>query len=373
VKIFELLKRGNAEIVKADEGDIVRRAEIIFNTIVQLRPFLTLFHLTPNTTAPFIALGGLTGTKKIQVNLTDHAFWLGSSRFFDGILEFRDYGIKVSVERRDYREDQPILMPYYPWTEDVPFKGFPIDTTDKVVMFSGGAMYKTEGGGNKYFNILKQIMDKHPELVFFYAGSGNKSRFEAFISDNGYQDRMFLLGQRNDINEVFKNSDIYYSTYPLFGGLMSQYAAINGIPILAFGTDEIESVVCTKKLVHFTFQDEKELIREADLLIENPYYRRERGTFFKDLCTNQEEFRVRMKKWIECGEKTKRNKETTTIDYDAFCEQYVERINNGSQGLGIELMLLRRCPNALSWKMWMNILLNLPEVVRVAKMRKSIS
>ena len=372
-KIFKLLEDNHAKIFKVDNLSILEEVKRIIEILKIEAPSSVYYHLSPNSIGPIIAGYYVSEMHNVQINLTDHGFWLGGADLFNSMLEFRTFGLRLSREKRNFSENQLVLMPFYPWTENIPFEGFPIDTTGKVVMFSGGAMYKTEGGGGKFFSILKQIMDEYPEVVFFYAGDGNKTHFETFISDNEYHDRMFLLGQRDDINEVFKHSDIYYSTYPLFGGLMSQYAAINGIPILAYGNEEIESVVCTKKPAHFTFNSEESLIEEAGKLIENPDYRRERSDFFKGLCIDQEEFRARMRRWMETSVKPELSYETKPIDYASFCKENVERINNGCQGLGIELMLLRRCPKAMTWKMWMNVLMNIPEVIRVQKRRKTIN
>lgn len=371
-EILRMLHNSKAQIVITDTNNVLNISDIIYDAVLQSRPAVTFFHLAPNSIASIIALNSINGTEKVQINLTDHAFWLGGHTFFDKLFEFRPYGKTVSLEKRRFKQEQIVMMPFYPWTTGAPFDGFPIETEGKVVMFSGGAIYKTEGGGDKYFSMLRRILDNHPQVVFFYAGDGNSSHFESFIKEYGYEDRVYLLGQRNDINEVFKHSDIYYSTYPLPGGLMSQYAAINGIPILALKDKELESVVCNKKIAKFTFESEDALIEEARLLIEKPEYRKDRGAFFRKLCMNKMEFRHKFGKWME-----DKNSSTADlrsfVDYDAFCEQYILRINNGSQKLTIELMLLRRCPRALNWKMWLNILLNIPEVIRVQRTRREIN
>lgn len=55
---------------------------------------------------------------------------------------------------------------------------------------------------------------------------------------------VFLIGDRHDINEVFKHSDIFLNTYPIGGGLMTQYAAANSKPILSLGVkDEIDTYI----------------------------------------------------------------------------------------------------------------------------------
>lgn len=370
--IREMLEQASARIEVADgrnEVDIIKR---IYDVVIKEKPSMCFFHLSPNSVAPIVAMSNFKGIKKIQLNLTDHAFWLGGHDFFDYSFEFRSYGCRVSTEKRGFKKEQLVIMPFYPWAKEVPFAGFPVDESDKVVFFSGGALYKTEGGNDMYFKMLKAILDKHQNVVFFYAGNGDKTHFESFINVNKYEDRVFLIGQRDDINEVFKHSDIYYSTYPLFGGLMSQYAAINALPILAFDEVEIESVVCTKKQDHFVYKTEGELLKEADELIDNATYRQERGAYFQSLCMNQNDFRANLGAWMDRKTSPQYNVNSKTIDYKTFCEQYVYRINNGSQRLNVELSLLHRCPKALNCKMMMNLLLNIPEIVRTQIRRMKV-
>ena len=47
-------------------------------------------------------------------------------------------------------------------------------------------------------------------------------------------ERVYTSKYRKDISQLFRNCDIYYGTYPLSGGLMCQYAAAFGNPILAY-------------------------------------------------------------------------------------------------------------------------------------------
>ena len=54
--------------------------------------------------------------KRYQINLTDHAFWLGSG-CIDKCIEFRDYGASISTKYRSIRRDQIIIIPFYPYVD----------------------------------------------------------------------------------------------------------------------------------------------------------------------------------------------------------------------------------------------------------------
>ena len=53
-------------------------------------------------------------------------------------------------------------------------------------------------------------------------------------------ERVYTSKYRKDISQLFRNCDIYYGTYPLSGGLMCQYAAAFGKPILAYAKKRVE-------------------------------------------------------------------------------------------------------------------------------------
>lgn len=62
---------------------------------------------------------------RYQIDLTDHAFWLGVNAF-DYILEFRNYGASVSYNYRGIKKEKIILLPYYPYVDEtIEFKGLP--------------------------------------------------------------------------------------------------------------------------------------------------------------------------------------------------------------------------------------------------------
>lgn len=64
-------------------------------------------------------------------------------------------------------------------------------------LFSGGALYKTFGGENKYYDIIDNILKKYKEVVFWYAGSGDDSKLKELMKK--YPGRIFHTLERNDL------------------------------------------------------------------------------------------------------------------------------------------------------------------------------
>lgn len=339
--IIRFLHEKKAIIQTLPHGSWKDKTDFLHLLIEQYKPSATLFHLHPYTTIPFIAFYPYKTMLKYQINLTDHAFWLGDSNFFNFSYEFRQYGVEVSRSRRGFKVEQLILNPFYPWQSSTPFQGFPISTEGKFIVFSGGAMYKIEGDNNMYFHISKAILDTYPNVILFYAGTGNSEHLERFIAENNYQQRFILLGQRKDIDAVFKKCDIYLSTYPIGGGLMSQYAAINKKPIIVYKSSKIEKEICTKQYAPFKFDTIEGIIEEIGKMINNQDYLYSKGVFINSLVSTQNDFREHFNNTflkpfftndtLDCHE---------FIDYSEFHYEYIERINNNVFGL-IEVPLIK--------------------------------
>lgn len=304
------------------------KADYLFNLINEYEPKAALFHLTPSSFLPFIAFEPYKSIKKYQINLTDHAFWLGSSEFFDYSYEFRDYGAIVSLEKRGFLQNQIIINPYYPWQSNMEFQGFPVSTDGKIVVFSGGHPYKIEGDNGKYYEMVAHILEHNSDVLFFYAGDGDLSFLQKFITDNHYEERMFLLGNRKDIDAVFKRCDMYLNTHPLGGGLMVQYAAINGKPILIYNSPSFDDLVCTKKKAHISYDTIEDFYKEADKLIDDFNYRKQRGEYYKSLIAGQSDFRKRFISTFMNDNKRISCPRQLNIDYDSFCLEYLYKINH---------------------------------------------
>jgi hypothetical protein len=271
------------------------KIKYIYDAILTYHPTKLFMHLSPSAACAIVAFYALPkNIIKYQINITDHAFWLGNS-CLDYSLEFRPYGCNVSLRNRAIKAEQILLMPYYPIVSDQAFEGFPPQSTDKVIIFSGGAFYKVFGGDGIYFKLVKRILDENSGVVFLFGGSGNTSIFDSFIKNNGYEERFLMLGYRFDINEIFKHCDIYMNTFPESGGLMCQYAAMNGKPILSFVKDgsygcEAEQTICQLKQEAISFSDEEEFYKEAKKLIQSKDYRIEKGEKLRGCVINKDLF-----------------------------------------------------------------------------------
>ena len=170
---------------------------------------------------------------RYQINLTDHAFWLGS-RCADKYIEFRDYGGAISAAYRDIPKEKLVKLPFYPRLDQYKdFAGYPesFDPEKQQLVFSGGALYKTRSPDNAYYRLVAQMLRSYPHVVFWYAGSGDSTQLDLLIKE--FPGQVWHTPERQDLFEILKRCLFYLSTYPICGGLMFQYAAAAGkAPIL---------------------------------------------------------------------------------------------------------------------------------------------
>ena len=238
-RITKLIEEAGGEIVFCRTNSYTLWYQYIYKVFSIVKPAKAFFYTTPHDVSAVMAFNQLTSqVERYQINLTDHAFWLGINAF-DYCLEFRDYGAALSQQYRNINPDKQLLQPFYPDVNTkVEFQGFPFrKSKDDYVVFSGGALYKTMDDNFIYYQIIEYLLLKYPQIKFWYAGFGSENECKS-IKDLilKYPGRVFHTPERKDLFQVMQNIDMYISTYPLGGGLMSQYSAIAGKAPLTFST-----------------------------------------------------------------------------------------------------------------------------------------
>ena len=235
----ELKEYPKTQILFYDESNINTFRDVV-DRIVDFAPEKVLLHFSPWDIAGFCIFNSLENVDRFLINLTDHAFWLGKSSC-DYVLEFRAYGSYLSVAERKIPIQKLLLQPYYPIISKSPFAGFPFDKGNLVIAFAGSNFYKIAGRDNTFLKLIKEVLNQNPNVIFVLAGNGNRLPIEKFIEQNKFENRFYLLGNRRDISSMIVSIDIYVNTFPLIGGLMSQYAAYYHKPIIGYTDSDLYS------------------------------------------------------------------------------------------------------------------------------------
>ena len=288
----------SVEVVIVPPGKNTERIAYFYDAVVDFRPEQILLHMV----ADAVVLPALyvlpSAIKRYIINLADQTFWLGK-KAIDYCIEFRQFGVSVSQQRRGIMPRQQLLIPFYPINDGNPFEGFPKECTpDKVIVFSGGDLYKVLDEKHTYWRLVKRLLDGYPDVVFLFATkirNGINYEIDRFVKDNGFEGRFIYINYRKDINEVFKHCDIYMGTCPASGSLMSQLAAVNAKPILQYyypGTpdDETEQAICYNEKFSISFHDEELFMEEAHRLITDGAYRKRQGERLRNAMITPEQF-----------------------------------------------------------------------------------
>ncbi len=280
------------------EGNALQLCDI-FNRIAPKAAFL---YTTPGDAAGLAVFQRYQGAfPRYQINLTDHAYWLGIHSF-DTCIEFRDYGASISRDHRGIAGEKLQKLPFYPCVDpSAPFEGFPFPVTpENKVVFSGGALYKTMGGGNLYYRLVEYLLCHHKDALFWYAGSGDSSQLEELMKK--YPGRVFYTAERRDLYQVLRRSFLYLSTYPVSGGLMFQHAACAGIIPLTLRHDECaDDFLLEQASLEIQFDTFEQVCRQLDRLFTQDDYRKAVEQRVSRAVLDQEAFEKGLRQLLEQG------------------------------------------------------------------------
>ena len=235
---------------------------------------------------------------RYQINLTDHGFWLGA-RAIDKCIEFRDYGASISSEYRGIPREKIVKLPFYPKIVPQEFQGFPFPVKEgQQVVFSGGSLYKTFGEGNKYYQLVDYILDKHSDVIFWYAGLGDDSELKKCMER--HPGRVFHTQERPDLFQLLRHVSFYLSTYPICGGLMYQYAAAAGVlPLTLRANEDNDGFLLNQDALGVIFDTMEELEQEIDRVLTDESYRQERGARMQSAVIAPEQFSAELRQILE--------------------------------------------------------------------------
>ena len=292
------------------------------------QPQAAFFYTEPSDVEACVAFGVMTGkVRRYQINLTDHAFWLGRNAF-DYCVEFREYGACVSHKYRHIPEDKIRLLSYYPYFDkNVPFDGFPFDVGNRQILFSGGSLYKTFDDKRTYYHMVEDIMQQHNDLLFLYAGTGDKSGL--IDLQNKFPDRVFVIDERKDLYAVMQHITLYLNTYPMIGGLMTQYAAVAGklpLTLVSNMDTSLDGLLLNHKELAVEFQDKEAVVAEANRLLSDEDYKRGKEEKIVKSVIDENRFREELGRLIEDGN-TDFIFHLHDIDTSAFRESYMYRFS----------------------------------------------
>lgn len=327
--ILNILKEydGTVLFINRKGSKFISQIQQLSKFINQIEPNKFFFYSFPNDVVGTVILNAMENKiTRYQVNLTDHAFWLGA-RCIDKCIEFRDYGASISARYRKIPKEKIDKLPFYPVIhKDKQFQGFPFKFDEKQkLIFSGGALYKTLGADNKYYEIVDHILSEYNDAIFWYAGSGDDTELKKILKK--YPERAFYTSERSDLFQVLQHCRVYLSTYPICGGLMYQYAACAGVvPVTLRYDEDADGYLLEQDKLKVEFNDVKELYSEIDRLLCDDLYFYERKKQMLCAVMTEDNFSKNLKMLLDG--KNKKEIKYSDINTKEFRKEYLMQLTS---------------------------------------------
>lgn len=308
----------------------LEKAHIIDNIFNEFKPFCAFLYALPSDSAAIATFNAYKDVvTRFQIDLTDHAFWLGLNAF-DYCIEFRNFGATVSARYRKISKSKLLLLPYYPFIDKtIPFAGFGPKFEGKKVIFSGGSIKKTLGDKNLlFYKMVYRLLKENEDAAFLYAGSGPDTReMDKLISQ--FSNRAERISERKDLYQVLKHSVFFLNTYPDNGGLMTQYSAVAGkLPISFYdGQRDLTGLISNRDKLNIEFTDLDKLCDEVNHILSNEAYRRKKESFLEDSVISENLFNYNIKCIIESHKSTFELSTEEPVELRETREEYVRCFN----------------------------------------------
>ncbi|TYZ27785.1 glycosyltransferase family 4 protein [Selenomonas caprae] len=326
-RINEIVGMGRHKTIFLPHGDFISQYEALTRHIIAWGATYNFLYTTPHDVTGIGAFQNLpAGFRRYQVNLTDHAYWLGMDAF-DICIEFRDFGAYISHALRQIPKKKLRKLPYYPTVDkEAKFQGFPFDRKNgSKVMFSGGSIYKTVDKESTFYQIVAELLTANPNLLFWYAGNKRVPAFKAL--EQKFPGRVTFTAERSDLYQVLEKVDVYLNTYPVSGALMLQYAALAGkVPFTLIHDDDAYGILLSDDGVYYLSRDE--MVRSINRYINDEEYRRDLDMPMKEAVITPDKFQDNLQKLLT-EDYTDYGIKYQAVDVASFQKVYKENWQRG--------------------------------------------
>ena len=303
---------------------VTERMYALKEIILEEKAYHSFIYTTPFDVEAIGVFSVLSGdVMRYLINLTDHTFWFGRGAL-DRCIEFRNFGANLSVKFRKLKEEQIVILPYYPEkrTQEI-YQGLPFSDNDKFV-FSGGSTYKIEGS-DVYERMVSELLDSHSDLKFIFATNDKSEKLDALTYK--YKNRFFVIKERADLDELMLRAKFFLSTYPVPGFLMIQYALLNDcVPLCLVDKNNVcanpMSYLLYPEKIDFVFYEVDALLKMADQLLAGQNLKRKK---YRDFVISEKDFERNLRAILD-GKNTNYLYTKKDVDMNVFRSYYVNRL-----------------------------------------------
>lgn len=327
--IISEFDKERTEIIYIDKSiSNIERAKQINGIFEKYKPSVAFFYTYSSDIEGAISFSNNDSTTKFQLDLTDHAYWIGINAF-DYIINGREIGASIAHFERGIPKNRIIKLDCAPYiNRDGCNAPLPFDIEKEEYIFTGGALYKTLGDKDLlYYKTIDNILENFPDMKFLYAGSGDTAEMQKFISK--YPNRAFLINERSDFYEIIKHCVLYINSYPMFGGLMMRYAALAGkIPITLKHDNDADGILINQANLDIEYENYNQYIVEIHKLLSDNSYRNQKEKKLAGSVMTEDDFERNLKLLIEENRTEYCFDEISRFDTTEFRNEYKNRYTN---------------------------------------------
>ncbi len=327
-------------VIHYQEKGYLDTAKKIRDVVTQYSPATVIMHMNNTDVAGFVGFSNLNGIQKFYINHGDEQFWIGKA-LLDYCIEFRSTGKDISHRLREIPLERILLQPYYPIIQQHEFCGLELqeENQNRKIIFSGGRFVKTYGRNFQYLKMVRDILYDNENACFVFAGNGNSTPMQAFVRKSGLERRWIITTYRPDLYEVIKRADVYLSTFPLFGGLMTQTAAVAGTPIVELNANTGNSSYDVLPLLEnckIVFDSVQECSEQVKCLLGNDAYKDKIGKELQKSLISKELFDSNFYE-ILSDKKSRFVFTEVYFDQAKSAQDYLDAENNGLHSIPLVL------------------------------------
>lgn len=316
----------NTHIIYIDsETCNVNRIKQIDSLFATYKPNVAFFYTTPWDVEGAIAFSNNSSTTRFQIDLTDHAYWIGLNAF-DYIINGRNTGASIAHYERGIAKNKIVKLDCAPYiNNDICHDPLPFNIYNNKYVFTGGALYKTLGDQNLlYYKTIDYILENFKDIYFLYAGSGDDREIRKITIK--YPGRAYLINERSDFYELIKNCILYVNSYPMFGGLMMRYAALaRKIPITLIHDSDSDGILINQESLGIEFNDYEKYIGEIKKLLSDDEYRNKQENKLIGTVMSEDDFSRNLKKLVEEHRTEYSFEEIKKVDTTRFRNECMKR------------------------------------------------
>lgn len=326
--ILKELEPYNVDIVYLNMEDYLDWTNGLNETFIKYKPRVAFFYTLPEDIVGTVIFNAYKEkVVRYQVDLTDHAFWLGA-KCVDYIMESRNIGISNAIYHRKFQPAQIKILDVLTYiNRDKYNKNDVIDLLKSKYIFSGGALYKTLGDKKLlFYKALEHILEKYQDFKYIYAGSGDSIQIE--LLQKKYPGRVFLIDERPDFFRYIENCVLYLNTYPMFGGMMMRYAALaSKVPVTLRHDNDADGILFNQAELGIEFDSYDNFINEIDKLLTDENYRKSKEALVSEAIMTETVYKNNIRSLIEQNTTEFSLEMPDEIDTSQFRSEYINRIN----------------------------------------------